>query len=83
MNRSLIYRERDYKIKLFIKPYYKRNLNEHLNLSFCLLDKPKGPTSHEVAAWIKRMINVPTAHSGTLGIWEKSRCVWIAYNSPW
>jgi DKCLD (NUC011) domain. len=54
MNRSLIYRERDYKIKLFIKPYYKRDLNEHLNLSFCLLDKPKGPTSHEVAAWIKK-----------------------------
>ncbi|MEM1864334.1 MAG: hypothetical protein QXN10_05490 [Desulfurococcaceae archaeon] len=31
------------------------------------LDKPPGPTSHEVVAWIKRMFNVSKAgHGGTL-----------------
>jgi H/ACA ribonucleoprotein complex subunit 4 len=31
------------------------------------LDKPSGPTSHEVVAWIKRIIQIPRAgHGGTL-----------------
>ncbi len=31
------------------------------------LDKPRGPTSHEVVAWVRRLLNVEKAgHSGTL-----------------
>jgi len=31
------------------------------------LDKPPGPSSHEVAAWVKRIMNVRHAgHGGTL-----------------
>lgn len=31
------------------------------------LDKPPGPTSHEVAAWVKRILNVKSVgHGGTL-----------------
>ncbi|MEB3859731.1 MAG: tRNA pseudouridine synthase A [Desulfurococcales archaeon] len=31
------------------------------------LDKPPGPTSHEVVAWVKRMLKVERAgHGGTL-----------------
>lgn len=31
------------------------------------LDKPSNPSSHEVVAWIKRMLKVDkTGHSGTL-----------------
>lgn len=82
-NRFLIYREKGYKLLLSLKPYYNRDINEHLNLAFCLLDKPRGPTSHEVAAWIKKIIQIPTAHSGTLEILEKSRCVWLANNPFW
>lgn len=31
------------------------------------LDKPAGPTSHEVAAWVKRILNLQSVgHGGTL-----------------
>jgi H/ACA ribonucleoprotein complex subunit 4 len=49
--------------------YYpeKRPLNLLLNYGIVLLDKPAGPTSHEVVAWIKRILDLPKAgHSGTL-----------------
>jgi H/ACA ribonucleoprotein complex subunit 4 len=45
----------------------KRPLNLLLNYGIVLLDKPAGPTSHEVVAWIKRILDLPKAgHSGTL-----------------
>ena len=32
-----------------------------------LLDKPPGPTSHEVVSWVKKMLNLSKiGHSGTL-----------------
>jgi len=38
-----------------------------LNYGLILLDKPAGPTSHEVVAWTKRILEIPKAgHSGTL-----------------
>jgi H/ACA ribonucleoprotein complex subunit 4 len=31
------------------------------------LDKPSGPSSHEVAAWVRRILNIKQAgHGGTL-----------------
>ncbi|MCY0860209.1 MAG: tRNA pseudouridine synthase A [Sulfolobaceae archaeon] len=45
----------------------KRPLNELIKNSIINLDKPPGPTSHEVAYWIKKMFNVSKAgHGGTL-----------------
>ncbi|MCE4617764.1 MAG: tRNA pseudouridine synthase A [Desulfurococcales archaeon] len=45
----------------------KRSLDEHIRLGVINLDKPPGPTSHEVVAWIKRMFNLKRAgHGGTL-----------------
>jgi H/ACA ribonucleoprotein complex subunit 4 len=45
----------------------KRPINEYINYGLVLLDKPAGPTSHEVVAWVKKMLNVKRAgHSGTL-----------------
>ncbi len=39
----------------------------HLNLGVINLDKTSGPTSHEIAAWVKRILEVEKAgHSGTL-----------------
>lgn len=39
----------------------------HLNLGVINLDKTSGPTSHEIAAWVKRILQVEKAgHSGTL-----------------
>jgi H/ACA ribonucleoprotein complex subunit 4 len=39
----------------------------HLRLGAINLDKPSGPTSHEVVAWVKKILQVEKAgHSGTL-----------------
>lgn len=68
MNQRQILYKKDSKIriKLSPNPFVKRNIEEHLNYSFCLLDKPRGPTSHEIAAWIKKEFGIPVTHSGTL-----------------
>ena len=45
----------------------KRSVEQLLNFGLILLDKPPGPTSHEVVAWAKRILEIPKAgHSGTL-----------------
>ena len=45
----------------------KRPLEEYLKYGVCNLDKPANPSSHEVVAWIRRMLRVEkTGHSGTL-----------------
>ncbi|MEM2282559.1 MAG: RNA-guided pseudouridylation complex pseudouridine synthase subunit Cbf5 [Candidatus Hadarchaeales archaeon] len=44
-----------------------RPISEHLRLGFLNLDKPVGPTSHEVVTWVKRILEVrKTGHAGTL-----------------
>lgn len=45
----------------------KRVLQEYMHYGVINLDKPANPSSHEVVAWIKRMLRVEkTGHSGTL-----------------
>jgi H/ACA ribonucleoprotein complex subunit 4 len=45
----------------------KRSPQELIKYGIINLDKTSGPSSHEVTAWIKRMINVKHAgHGGTL-----------------
>ena len=45
----------------------RRPLAEHLRYGCVNLDKPANPSSHEVVAWIKRILRVDkTGHSGTL-----------------
>ncbi len=45
----------------------KRSFKAYLSLGAINLDKTSGPTSHEVAAWVKRILEVEKAgHSGTL-----------------
>ncbi|XP_038982826.1 H/ACA ribonucleoprotein complex subunit 4-like [Phoenix dactylifera] len=45
----------------------KRPLPEYLRYGIINLDKPSNPSSHEVVAWIKRILRVEkTGHSGTL-----------------
>lgn len=44
-----------------------RDIKEYLKSGFINLDKPSNPSSHEVVAWIKRILKVDkTGHSGTL-----------------
>jgi H/ACA ribonucleoprotein complex subunit 4 len=48
-------------------PPLERSLETHLRLGAINLDKTSGPTSHEVVAWVKRILEVEKAgHSGTL-----------------
>jgi H/ACA ribonucleoprotein complex subunit 4 len=45
----------------------RRPLNVLLDYGIILLDKPAGPTSHEVVSWVKKLLNLKKAgHSGTL-----------------
>jgi len=48
-------------------PPLKRPFGEHVKTGCINLDKPANPSSHEVVAWIKRILRVEkTGHSGTL-----------------
>jgi len=45
----------------------KRSIRDHIRLGMVNLDKPPGPTSHEVVAWVKLLLNLHRAgHGGTL-----------------
>jgi len=45
----------------------KRTIDEYIRYGVINLDKPANPSSHEVVAWIKRILRVSkTGHSGTL-----------------
>ena len=47
--------------------YDKRSIESLLDYGLILIDKPPGPTSHEVVAWAKRILALPKiGHSGTL-----------------
>lgn len=49
------------------KPPESRSVEELLSLGVVNLDKPRGPTSHEVAYMVKKMLGVGLAgHGGTL-----------------
>ena len=44
-----------------------RKLEDYVRSGFINVDKPANPSSHEVVAWIKRILKVEkTGHSGTL-----------------
>jgi H/ACA ribonucleoprotein complex subunit 4 len=44
-----------------------RPIKEHLEYGAVILDKPSGPTSHQVAAWARQALGVERAgHAGTL-----------------
>lgn len=45
----------------------ERSVEELLNMGVIVIDKPKGPTSHQVSAWVRDMLHVEKAgHGGTL-----------------
>lgn len=48
-------------------PPLQRSLKDHIRFGIVNLDKPSGPTSHEVVAWVKNVLHVTHAgHGGTL-----------------
>jgi len=48
-------------------PPDQRPLQQHIKFGILNIDKPPGPTSHEVVAWVKRLLELDKAgHGGTL-----------------
>jgi H/ACA ribonucleoprotein complex subunit 4 len=51
----------------FGKYPYRQSISKLLESSVIIVDKPAGPTSHQVASWVKEMLKVKKAgHGGTL-----------------
>ncbi len=51
----------------FGKPPEERTIQELLATGLVVVDKPCGPSSHEVTAWVRRILELEkTGHSGTL-----------------
>jgi H/ACA ribonucleoprotein complex subunit 4 len=45
----------------------ERSVEELIECGLTLVDKPQGPSSHEVTSWVRKMLNASKAgHSGTL-----------------
>jgi H/ACA ribonucleoprotein complex subunit 4 len=45
----------------------KRDIETHLQYGVINLDKPSGPTSHEVVSWVRKILGISNAgHGGTL-----------------
>ena len=48
-------------------PPNERPINQHIQYGMLVIDKTSGPTSHEVAAWIKKLLDLDkVGHGGTL-----------------
>jgi len=48
-------------------PPNERRIEEYIKNGIINVDKPPGPTSHEVVSWVKKILNVKKAgHAGTL-----------------
>lgn len=65
-------RKRLVKEKAETNPFFgsypnKRKIEDLIENGFVIIDKPAGPTSHQVAAWVRDILNVKkTGHGGTL-----------------
>lgn len=56
----------------------KRDIREYVRSGYLNLDKPANPSSHEVVAWVKRILKVDkTGHSGTLDPKTTGKCLWF------
>ena len=67
IKRSLVVKtEEETDMRFGCKPE-ERPIQEYIRFGVINLDKPAGPSSHEVTAWVKRILNLERAgHGGTL-----------------
>ncbi len=65
--KKILVKSKDTTSKDYGKPPEERSVEEHIRYGVINLDKPRGPTSHEVVAWVKKVLEVKKAgHGGTL-----------------
>lgn len=66
-SQKTIVREKSETDERYGKKPSERSVSEHIHKGFVILDKPSGPTSHQVADWVKKIFGLKKAgHSGTL-----------------
>ncbi len=73
-----ITKEKDFEERFYVKEEgttdesygcypFNRPMEEYIRKGFVVIDKPMGPSSHEVVVWVRRILNVQkTGHTGTL-----------------
>src|SRR3989304_1259825 len=65
--RETLVKSKDTTDEAFGKRPEVRDIQEYINKGVINLDKPAGPTSHEVTSWVKKILELEKAgHSGTL-----------------
>ncbi|MBU3965802.1 MAG: RNA-guided pseudouridylation complex pseudouridine synthase subunit Cbf5 [Euryarchaeota archaeon] len=65
--RETFIKSEDANEKIFGKRPDERPIQEYIQKGVINLDKPAGPTSHEVTSWVKKILEIEKAgHSGTL-----------------
>ena len=65
--RTLITKSEDDTDQRFGTNPMHRSLKEHIRFGLINLDKPSGPSSHEVASWVKKQLHLhKVGHGGTL-----------------
>jgi H/ACA ribonucleoprotein complex subunit 4 len=67
INRSMVVKaEEETNMRFGYKPD-ERPIKDHIRFGIINVDKPAGPSSHEVTAWVKRILSFEKAgHGGTL-----------------
>ncbi len=70
----------------------ERSVEEAFNRSLLIIDKPSGPTSHQVSAWVQDVFGLKAGHSGTLdpkvtgvlpmGLGHSVRVIDLLHNVP-
>ena len=67
IKREIIVREDAEPEKMYGCEPDKRSIAQLMEIGIIYIDKPSGPTSHQISAYVKDILNVPKAgHSGTL-----------------
>jgi len=67
IKRSLVVKAEEQSDPRFGHRPEKRPIKDYMRFGIINLDKPAGPSSHEVTAWLKRILSLERAgHGGTL-----------------
>jgi H/ACA ribonucleoprotein complex subunit 4 len=67
INRSLVVKAEEPTDMRYGHRPEERSIKDHMQFGIINLDKPAGPSSHEVTAWLKRILSLESAgHGGTL-----------------
>jgi H/ACA ribonucleoprotein complex subunit 4 len=67
INREIRVKAEDFTNPEYGKPPEQRSMQEHIRFGVVVIDKVPGPTSHEVASWIKKLLDLDkVGHGGTL-----------------